>query len=270
MGEADMEIPIYQVDAFAERLFGGNPAAVCPLQAWLPDATLQAIALENNLSETAFTIPLGPGHYHLRWFTPLREVDLCGHATLATAHVLFRELGEAGTRLRFESRSGELVVSRDGDRLVLDFPAQPPQACEVPDGLLAALGGEAREVWFSAEDYIVVYGSERAIRELRPDFSRLAQVEARGIAVTAAGSDGVDFVSRFFAPRVGINEDPVTGSAHCKLAPLWSERLGKEELLARQLSARGGELHCRLAGERVLLAGKGVSYLKGWVTVPAG
>jgi PhzF family phenazine biosynthesis protein len=262
-----MEIPIYQIDAFAERLFAGNPAAVCPLEAWLPDATLQAIALENNLSETAYFIPLGPGHYHIRWFTPGREVNLCGHATLATAHVLFHELGEAGTRLRFESRSGELVVERESDWLVLDFPAQPPQACEAPVGLLESLEGEPQEVWFSAEDYIVVYGSEQAIRDLQPDFGRLAEVEARGVAVTAPGLDGVDFVSRFFAPRAGINEDPVTGSAHCKLTPLWSERLGKAELRARQLSARGGELRCRLAGERVLLAGKGVSYLKGRITV---
>jgi PhzF family phenazine biosynthesis protein len=262
-----MEIPIYQIDAFADRLFAGNPAAVCPLEAWLPDETLQAIALENNLSETAYFVPLEPGHYHIRWFTPGREVALCGHATLATAHVLFRELGFAGTRLRFESRSGELVVERDDDWLVLDFPSQPPQACETPAGLLEALGGEAQEVWFSAEDYVVVYGSEQAIRGLQPDFSRLASVEARGVAVTAAGNGGVDFVSRFFAPRVGINEDPVTGSAHCKLTPFWSERLGKAELLARQLSPRGGELRCRLEGERVLLAGRGVSYLKGRITV---
>jgi len=262
-----MEIPIYQVDAFAERLFTGNPAAVCPLQEWLPDETLQAIALENNLSETAFYIPLDEGRYHLRWFTPGREVDLCGHATLATAHVLFHELGFAGTRLSFDSRSGELVVARDGDWLVLDFPAQPPQPCEAPSGLLEALGGEPRELWFSAEDYVVVYDSEQAVRALRPDFARLAQVEARGVAATAAGGEGVDFVSRFFAPRVGVNEDPVTGSAHCKLAPLWAQRLGKSALLARQLSARGGELRCQLSGERVLLAGRGVSYLQGRITI---
>jgi len=262
-----MEIPIYQIDAFADRLFAGNPAAVCPLEAWLPDASLQAIAQENNLSETAYLVPLGPGHYRLRWFTPLREVDLCGHATLATAHVLFHHLGEAGTRLSFQTRSGALVVEREGDWLVLDFPAQPPQACELPAGLLEALGGEPLEVWYAAEDYLVVYDSEQAIRQLRPDFTRLGLVESRGVAVTAAGNDGVDFVSRFFAPRVGINEDPVTGSAHCKLSPYWGERLGKETLLARQLSVRGGELHCRLAGERVLLAGRAVSYLQGRITV---
>lgn len=261
-----MDIPIYQVDAFAERLFGGNPAAVCPLETWLPDETLQAIAAENNLSETAFFIPLDDG-YHIRWFTPKREVALCGHATLATAHVLFHELGYSGERLRFASLSGELVVEREGDRLVLDFPSQPPQPCEVPAGLLEALGGEPLEVWFSAEDYLVVYGAAQAIRDLRPDFARLAQVEARGIAVTAPGEGEVDFASRFFAPRVGINEDPVTGSAHCKLTPLWSRRLDKTKLLARQLSSRGGEVHCRLNGERVLLAGRGVSYLKGRITI---
>ena len=262
-----MEIPIYQIDAFAERLFAGNPAAVCPLQEWLPDELLQAIARENNLSETAYFVPLGPGHYHIRWFTPGREVDLCGHATLATAYVLFHELGEAGNRLRFDSRSGELVVEREGDWLILDFPAQPPQACGAPDGLLEALGGEPREVWFAAEDYIVVYGSEQAVRGLAPDFGALAGVGARGVAVTAPGSEGVDFVSRFFAPRVGVNEDPVTGSAHCKLTPLWAERLGKNELIARQISARGGELRCTLVDERVRLAGRGVSYLKGRITV---
>ena len=255
-----MRIPYYHVDAFASSRFTGNPAGVCPLSSWLPDETLQEIAAENNLSETAFFVGR-QGAYELRWFTPTTEVDLCGHATLAAASVIFRHLGYAGEKVRFSSRSGELAVERSGDLLVLDFPARPGAPCPTPPALSEALGREPLEVW-QARDYVAVYATPEEIVALRPDMALLGELDCLGTIVTAPGVE-VDFVSRFFAPAVGIPEDPVTGSAHCTLVPYWAGRLGRQRLTARQLSARGGELYCELAGERVRIGGRAVTYLTG-------
>ncbi len=259
-----MPIPLYQVDAFTNELFGGNPAAVCPLEEWLPDATLQAIAAENNLSETAFFSPEGDG-FRLRWFTPIREVDLCGHATLATAFVLFERQGFRGDTLRFQSRSGLLLAERGADGITLDFPAGAAQPCQAPRGLAEALGIEPVEC-LKANDYLVVLRDEEAVRSAKPDFRALAEVELRGVAITAQGND-VDFVSRFFAPSYGINEDPVTGAAHCLLAPYWAGVLGKQQLKAEQVSSRGGEVLCGVADDRVYLTGQAVLYLEGAITI---
>ena len=259
-----MRLPVYQVDAFASRVFAGNPAAVMPLESWLPDATLQAIAAENNLSETAFVVREGQA-WRLRWFTPGVEVALCGHATLATALVMRDRLKLWRDKIAFETKSGTLVVSEDGERLALDFPSQPPKPVEAPEGLDAALGAKTLEV-LQEIDLICVLASAREVRELKPDTRALARIEARGIIVTAPGED-CDFVSRFFAPRVGVDEDPVTGSAHCKLIPYWSKRLGKTELFARQVSARGGELWCVDRGARVTIAGHGVMFLEGTIEI---
>jgi predicted PhzF superfamily epimerase YddE/YHI9 len=260
-----MRIPMYQVDAFADRLFAGNPAAVCPLEAWLPDETMQAIGAENNLSETAFLVPEGEG-YRLRWFTPKVEVDLCGHATLASASVVFTHLRRDWDRVVFHTLSGRLEVARDGDLLVLDFPARPPRLCDVPDELVTALVTEPDAVLL-AHEYMAVYPDEQTVRSLVPDMPRLAAVTREfGVIVTAPGED-CDFVSRFFAPAVGISEDPVTGSAHCALTPYWAERLGKRKLHARQVSARGGELWCEDRGDRVAIAGRAVPYLEGTIEV---
>ncbi len=257
----------YQVDAFARRVFEGNPAAVCPLESWLPDATLQAIAMENNLSETAFFVPDGPS-FHLRWFTPVAEVDLCGHATLATAHVLFEELGYAGPAIEFMTRSGRLVVERTDGMLVMDFPAQPPVPCAAPAALLDALGAPPVEV-LAADDYVVVFDDETIVRTMAPDMAKLSTLALRGVCVTAPGTpgSGIDFVSRFFAPRYGIPEDPVTGSAHCELAPYWAGRLGKQRLAAYQASARGGDVLCEVRGDRVILSGRAVTFMVGKITV---
>src|SRR5579875_2931381 len=243
-----MELPIYQVDAFSSSVFSGNPAAICPLESWLPDATLQAIATENNLSETAFFVPRD-GAYQLRWFTPGCEVDLCGHATLASAHVLFSELKCGGDTLRFETKSGELLVHREDDRLAMDFPSRPPQPISPDPALVPALGGNPVEV-LAARDYLIRYASESEVRALTPDMEALKKIDRFAFIVTAPG-ENCDFVSRFFAPAKGVPEDPVTGSAHCTLIPYWAERLGKTELHARQVGPRGGELFCRLAGDRV-------------------
>jgi PhzF family phenazine biosynthesis protein len=259
-----MRLKQYQVDAFASRVFEGNPAAVCPLEHWLEDEVLQAIAEENHLSETAFFRPEGTG-FRLRWFTPLAEVDLCGHATLASAHVLFELLGYAEPRICFATRSGELKVERRGDLLAMDFPARPPAPCRAPEGLLEALGAEPREV-LAADDYVVVFESESAVRALQPDMAKLQKLDLRGVCVTAQGRD-VDFVSRFFAPRVGVPEDPVTGSAHCALAPYWAERLGRDTLHARQVSRRGGEVICQLNGRRVTLLGRAVTFMEGEIRI---
>ncbi|MBU1237670.1 MAG: PhzF family phenazine biosynthesis protein [Gammaproteobacteria bacterium] len=253
-----MRLRQYQVDAFATRVFEGNPAAVCPLETWLDDALLQAIANENNLSETAFFVPTERG-FHLRWFTPVSEVDLCGHATLATAHILFEELGYAGKRISFETQSGDLVVEANGGLLAMDFPARPPAPCPIPDRLAEALGRVPLEVW-AANDYLAVFENEEIIRAIAPDFAKLAELNLRGVIVTAPGQD-VDFVSRFFAPKIGIPEDPVTGAAHCELTPYWAQRLGKDTFEARQVSARGGSLSCRLQGNRVIIAGKAVTFM---------
>jgi predicted PhzF superfamily epimerase YddE/YHI9 len=260
-----MQIPLYQVDAFTNRLFAGNPAAVCPLEEWLPDALLQAIAAENNLSETAFFLRRGD-RYELRWFTPSVEVDLCGHATLASAFVILRLLEPARERVEFDTRSGQLTVTRRGERLAMDFPAKPPLPCEPPPGLLEALGGEPLEV-LKADYYLVIYETEAAVRALRPDFAALRAASGIGVIVAAPG-ERADFVSRFFAPAYGIDEDPVTGSAHSTLIPFYAQRLGKWSLEARQVSARGGELYCELQGDRVLIAGEAVLYLEGTIRLP--
>ena len=271
-----MRIPIYQVDAFAcepfrGRLFSGNPAAICPLERWLEDETLQAIAAENNLSETAYYVRQYGGsdsRYRLRWFTPTVEVDLCGHATLATAYViqeLRRETAEP--KVTFDSRSGELAVARESDLYVLDFPSCYPSECAEDPVLFEALG--ARPVAFlRTGDCFCVFETEDQVRALAPDMSKLAAVDCRGTIATAPGKD-CDFVSRFFAPRAGIPEDPVTGSAHTNLIPYWSRRLGKKRLFARQISRRGGELWCEDRGTRVGIGGRAVEYLQGQITVPS-
>ena len=255
-------IPIYQADAFTDRLFGGNPAAVCPLNTWLADEQMQKIAVENNLAETAFFVPQGDD-YELRWFTPEFEIDLCGHATLASAHIIFTQLGFEGDSINFKTvQSGTLTVSRNGDLYTLDFPTRVAEPCELPEGLQAALGGEAPLEVLRSRDLMLVYASEDQIRNMQPDFSALSKIDALGVIVTAPG-DQSDFVSRFFAPSAGISEDPVTGSAHCNLIPYWAEKLGKTKLYAFQVSARMGELWCELKGDRVLMSGKAVTYLKG-------
>ena len=257
-----MQLPIYQVDAFADRVFRGNPAAVCPLETWLPDATMQAIAAENNLSETAFFVREG-SDYALRWFTPAVEVDLCGHATLASGYVVMRFLEPQRESVSFRTaKAGTLTVTRRADMLVMDFPTRPAVPAAAPPGLFAALGGTPREV-LRARDHLVVYGSADEIAALAPDLAALAKVDCWAVIVTAPGDNGVDFVSRFFAPAQGILEDPVTGSAHCTLVPYWANRLGKTEFEARQLSRRGGALSCALDGDRVSIAGKAVLYLEG-------
>ncbi len=262
-----MKIRQYQVDAFATRAFEGNPAAVCPLERWLDDGLLQAIAEENNLSETAFFVPSDTG-FHLRWFTPASEVDLCGHATLATAHVLFEHLGHPGQAITFETRGGALTVKRTGEVLEMDFPARPPTPCARFDLLARALGRQPLEV-LRADDYLAVFDDEVAVRGIRPDFALLGTLDLRGVIITAPGSSD-DFVSRFFAPRLGIPEDPVTGSAHCTLAPYWAGRLGKRRLSAQQVSKRGGRLTCELMGDRVLLAGAAVTVIEAEIAFQAG
>lgn len=255
-----MRIPYYQVNAFTAETFGGNPAGVCTLKEWLPDARLQRIAAENNLSETAF-FTKEDGFFHLRWFTPAVEVDLCGHATLAPAFVLFSELGYERETVRFQSRSGWLGAARRGDLIELDFPSRPPSPCPAPDELVRGLGRKPREV-LRARDYVAVFDSEAEVAGLAPDMALLSGLDALCIIVTARGNDA-DFVSRFFAPRAGIPEDPVTGSSHCTLIPYWAGRLGRAELFARQISPRGGELYCRDAGERVGIGGRAVIYCRG-------
>lgn len=257
-----MKLDIYQVDAFSEQPFGGNPAAVCPLTEWLPDERLQAIAAENNLSETAYFVRRGEG-YELRWFTPEVEVDLCGHATLAAAWVLIHKLADSADVLRFATRSGELRVTRNGDELAMDFPAKTPQPCEPPAGMFAALGIEHADV-FSTDDFIVLLQDEAQVAALTPDFARLKGLPKRGIAVTTRGTR-FDIVSRWFGPNVGVNEDPVTGSAHTSLAPFWAERLGKTHLTAEQGGARKGQLHCELKGDRVIISGKAALYMQGTI-----
>ena len=258
-----MQLPIFQVDAFTSRVFAGNPAAVCPLDAWLEDELMQSIATENNLSETAFLVPRDGG-YRIRWFTPAVEVDLCGHATLAAAFVVKQFLDRDAGVIELESRSGPLGVRCEDERFVLDFPAWPGEPIEAPAKLIEALGASPVEV-VDAPYWMAVLESEAQVRALRPEFARLAQL-AKAVIVTAPG-DEVDFVSRFFAPTYGIDEDPVTGSAHCTLVPYWSRKLGRRELAARQVSARGGELRCVDRGERVDIAGEAALYLRGTIEV---
>lgn len=255
-----MRLPLYQVDAFAARQFSGNPAAVCPLERWLPDDVMQSIAAENNLAETAFFVPNGD-RYHLRWFTPTVEVDLCGHATLGAAFVILNEIDKSANRVVFDTRSGELIVTREGDLYSLDFPARPPVECTAHPRLFEALGAPARKV-LAARDYLVIYETEDEVRALKPDMRLLATVDRFAVIVTAPGKTA-DFVSRFFAPAQGVPEDPVTGSAHCTLIPYWSARLGKKKLHALQVSPRGGELWCEDLGARVKISGKAARYLEG-------
>ncbi|MEK7951028.1 PhzF family phenazine biosynthesis protein [Luteolibacter soli] len=260
-----MSIPYYQVDAFTDRLFGGNPAGVCLLTDWLPDHVLQSIAAENNLAETAFVIQRD-SFFDLRWFTPELEVDLCGHATLASAHVIFRHLGYRGSVVRFQTRSGILSVSREeGERLTLDFPARPADLCDTPAALAAGLGATP-VVTGKARDYLAVFESEEEVRHLKPDMAALARLDCLGIIATAPGVD-CDFVSRFFAPGAGVPEDPVTGSAHCTLIPYWAGRLGRTKLHARQVSQRGGELFCEHRSDRVGIGGHAVTYSSGFLHV---
>ncbi|MFZ2524402.1 MAG: PhzF family phenazine biosynthesis protein [Candidatus Ferrigenium altingense] len=258
-----MKIKQYQIDAFATRAFEGNPAAVCPLESWLDDGILQAIAEENNLSETAFFVPSEKG-FELRWFTPVKEVDLCGHATLASAHVIFEILGYAKQAITFETRSGDLFVERHGKLLKMDFPARPPAPCKLSEILLKGLGQRPVEV-LAANDYMAVFDSEATVRAITPDQSLLSQLDLRGVIATARGTD-VDFVSRFFAPKSGIPEDPVTGSAHCTLAPYWANKLGKNILSARQVSKRGGNIACEVNSGRVMLSGYAVMFMEAEIT----
>ena len=266
-----MRVPIFQVDAFTSELFSGNPAAVCPLERWLDDRTLQAIAAENNLAETAFFVPR-PGaavpaaDYDLRWLTPTCEVDLCGHATLAAAWVIFHRGGRKADTVRFHSRSGPLAVRRDGDRLELDFPASEGAPCEPPPRLVEGLGATPRET-LRAGDYMAVFEHADQIRALEPRAEAIASLDARGVIATAPGRDA-DYVLRFFAPAAGIPEDPATGSVHCMLVPYWAKRLGKTRLTARQLSARGGEFACEHRGARVAIAGHAVPFLAGEIELP--
>jgi len=259
-----MRIKQYQVDAFASRVFEGNPAAVCPLEGWLKDTLLQAIADENNLSETAFFVPTKDG-FHLRWFTPVKEVDLCGHATLAAAHVIFNILGYPKPLVIFATRSGELAVERKGKLLAMNFPAICPKPCDPPDRLLEAFGQPPKEV-LAADDYVAVFDSEAIVRKIAPDFAKLNALDLRGVIITAPGQD-VDFVSRFFAPKSGIWEDPVTGSAHCELTPYWSSKLEKESLNARQVSKRGGDIQCQMSGGRVVLSGRAVTFMEAEIDI---
>lgn len=260
-----MKLPIYQIDAFTSRLFGGNPAAVVTLDAWLPDDVMQSIAAENNLAETAFVLPQQT-NAPLRWFTPTVEVDLCGHATLATAHVLFAYHYPASQELSFETRSGTLVVRRHGSKLALDLPSRPGVRVDVTDALADALGARPREAHM-ARDLLATFDNESAILTMTPDFAKVAALDVFAVIVSAPGSD-VDFVSRFFAPRAGIAEDPVTGSAHSTLVPYWAARLDRTTLTARQLSSRVGELECELRGDRVIAMGSAVEYLRGEIVVP--
>jgi PhzF family phenazine biosynthesis protein len=266
-----MKIPLFQIDAFTRNVFAGNPAAICPLDEWLDPERMQAIAAENNLSETAFLVPNGDG-YDLRWFTPKTEADLCGHATLASAFVLWNQLGSTNRTLRFNTRSGLLTVEKRDDLLVMNFPRLSPASCEnPPSALFDGMGIQPDEVLSYMEtegsgNFLSVFASESAVRELEPDFPLLASLGGMGVIVTAPG-DTADFASRYFAPGYGIDEDPVTGSIHCTLVPYWSERLGKQQFHAHQVSSRGGELFCELLGDRVSIAGHAVLFMAGTIEV---
>jgi PhzF family phenazine biosynthesis protein len=272
-------LPIYQVDAFTGRVFAGNPAAVCPLERWLDERLMLAIAAENNLSETAFFVPSpergaprngyperSANDFDIRWFTPAAEIDLCGHATLASAFVLFHWLDPTRTSVTFHSKSGPLVVEKGGELLAMEFPSRPAGECEAPLALEQALGARPAATLMS-RDLLAVYETEEEVRALHPDFARVVALGTHAVIVTAPGRD-CDFVSRFFAPAVGVPEDPVTGSAHCTLIPYWARRLGKRTLHARQVSARGGELFCEDLGERVIIAGRAAPYLEGTIALP--
>jgi len=259
-----MKIPVYQIDAFANKPFEGNPAAICPLQSWLPDETMQSISEENNLSETAFFIPIENG-FHIRWFTPVAEVDLCGHATLASAYVIFTFLGFDRSTINFESKSGLLKVEQKEGLLVMDFPSQAPVPCQIPEEIMKAFTHKPIEC-LKAEDYIVVFRDEDEVVSAQPDFAALSKLDLRGVVITAKSSK-YDFVVRFFAPKLGVAEDPVTGSAYTQLIPYWSNILGANKLHAKQVSCRGGEVFCETVGNRVNIAGKAVKYLAGEIEI---
>jgi len=262
-----MKERIYHVDAFSERPFAGNPAGVCLLDGPKPDGWLRGVAREMNLSETAFLLEEGDG-YSLRWFTPAVEVELCGHATLAAAHILWEtgRLPGDGTAV-FRTLSGELSARRNGGWIVMDFPAEEDMPADAPEMLVRALGGDPRYTGKNRFDYILEFGSEEEIREMRPDYKLLGTVPCRGVIVTAAAAGEYDFVSRFFAPAVGIDEDPVTGSAHCCLGPFWNRRLGRSSFTARQVSARGGTVRVEVRGGRVMLGGQAVTVMEGEVSL---
>ena len=262
-----MKIDLFQIDAFTDKLFAGNPAAVCPLNEWPEDEILQKIAIENNLAETAFFVKLDSERYHLRWFTPEIEMDLCGHATLASAFVLFEELAYEKDKIFFESKSGVLSVRKTDGYLELDFPSRPPKKAALPSSISEALNIQPQEIW-QARDYLLVYNSEEEIKNIKPNTALLDLIntDPGGIIVTAKG-EKVDFVSRFFTPQASVFEDPVTGSAHCTLVPFWANRLKKNSFHAHQVSARGGELFCDLRGDRVFIRGKAIKYLKGIIEI---
>ncbi|MDH3694093.1 MAG: PhzF family phenazine biosynthesis protein [Gammaproteobacteria bacterium] len=260
-----MTLPLYVINAFTDKPFAGNPAAVCPLDAWLPEDTMQSIAAQNNLSETAFFVAESDG-YRIRWFTPACEVKLCGHATLASAYILFNELQYEGDALQFESKSGPLTVSRDENRIALNFPVWELQPADDIYDVAGAIGQTPVKTCYGGDDLMAILDNESQVVNIKPDFSLVKNLRARGLIVTAPG-DKVDFVSRFFAPAAGIPEDPVTGSAHCALTPYWSAELGKTKMTARQVSARGGDLVCELQGERVEIAGNAQLYAKGQISI---
>ena len=262
-----MQLPIYQVDAFTDKLFGGNPAAVVPLKTWLSDEIMQKIAFENNLSETAFFVPNKTG-FDIRWFTPTVEVNLCGHATLATSFVIFNVLKYPNENILFGSKSGILQVRKEDKWLELDFPLQETFLSEAPEGLIESIGKKPKEIYQASDDYMLVYDSQKEIEDIKPNFGALKLIKARGIIVTAkAKSKEIDFVSRFFGPGSGIDEDPVTGSAHTKLVPYWAKVFNKTELIAEQISSRKGYLKCKLSNDSVLMAGKGKLFLKGKISI---
>jgi len=259
-----MKISIFQVDAFTSELFCGNPAAVCPLENWTSDKILQSIASENNLSETAFFVRENDG-YRIRWFTPTCEVDLCGHATLASAYIIFNEIDKTASNIKFFSNSGKLNVIKDSDLISLDFPSLPPKISQNPENIYSAFNIKPNEV-LEADDYLLVYDNPQQIESILPDLNVLRDIDLRGVIVSSKGND-CDFVSRFFAPKYGIDEDPATGSAHCTLIPYWSEKLGKKKLHAKQLSKRGGELFCEMTNDRVIVSGQAVKYLSGEIKI---
>lgn len=262
-----MPISVYQVDAFASKPFTGNPAAICPLNEWLNEELMQQIAMENNLAETAFFVG-HDGRYHIRWFTPESEIDLCGHATLASAYVIFCLLKDENQTITFTTETaGELKVSKQGDIITLDFPSRPPAPSATPANLFKALGIDSAVEVLKSRDYFVVVDNEDILRSLNPDFNLLNTIPGtKGVIVTSKGKE-YDFVSRFFAPQVGINEDPVTGSAHCNLIPYWSDKLVKTKMKAYQASKRGGVLHCEMKGDRVTMGGNATLFLKGEITL---
>lgn len=261
-----MKLPVFQVDAFTCAVFGGNPAAVCPLEQWLPDDMMQKIAMENSVAETAFFIPLAEC-FEIRWFTPEIEMDLCGHATLAAAHVIARHLNFSLPSIQFHSKSGELTVTVEGKLLTLNFPSRKPELSEAPQIILDAIQHKPIEI-LKSRDYVLVFEDEEVVRHLEPNQKILDQInlDPGGVIVTAKGKE-VDFVSRFFTPQASIFEDPVTGSAHCSLIPYWSEKLGKDSMVALQLSSRVGKLFCKNARERVLISGEAVTYLEGYILI---